>query len=240
MPISIQSSRLAPGPARRWRSAPPQIDSTCPPNTSGRPAGTAFGSPSTATRTPSGTCPTYATAWAPRSAQRGRLTPGDVINTWPPDQPMEFLRKRPDGAKPPRDRPWPAPGGQPRLPQPLPGGPGGRGDLRSPHGATVRFAAPSHGLRSDRDVITPPRTLFAVFFLIAIGFSQESPPDPLNPGATARPTMSGRVVCRSQRRCVRGCVPADVPAEVPPAFAPGSSLVRARSRLPLPPRRATR
>jgi hypothetical protein len=87
---------------------------------------------------------------------------------------------------------------------------------------------------------TEPVVLFAVFFLIAIGFSQESPPDPLNPEATARPTMSGRVVCRSQRRCVRGCVPADVPAEVPPAFAPGSSVVRARSRLPLPPRRATR
>jgi DNA polymerase (family 10) len=34
------------------------------------------------------------------TAQRGRLTPGDVINTWPLDQLMEFLRKRPDGAKP--------------------------------------------------------------------------------------------------------------------------------------------
>ena len=71
---SVRSSGPARGPGPRWRSTPPRSGSTCPRTTSARPGTPGSGSPSTATRTPSPTWATCATALAPRNAAGSRPT----------------------------------------------------------------------------------------------------------------------------------------------------------------------
>ena len=82
----------APAPAPRWRSTPPRTGWTCRPTTI-RAARDARGEvrhrQRRALRRP--TWPTCGTGSG--TAQRGWLTPDDVINTWPLDRLRAFLRK---------------------------------------------------------------------------------------------------------------------------------------------------
>jgi DNA polymerase (family 10) len=82
-------SGRAPGPARRWRSTPPRPDLPADHIKAARDAGVKFSIDTDAHAVGELSSVPYGIG----TAQRGWLTPDDVINTWPLDRLLAFFRK---------------------------------------------------------------------------------------------------------------------------------------------------